>query len=1006
MRPNKLILENFGPFVGKATVDFDNLGEFFLISGRTGSGKTTIFDGLMFALYGETAGHRDERTVVSHHNREEDGAVPGVTLEFSLGLRRYRILRKPTHRRRHKTRQDKSVEEKQYVELGTFENNKWNIETGNLTDINTKIIELIRLTPDEFSKIIMLPQGEFQRFLEEKTKERAEVLEKLFPTAIHGNIAEAFKQRAKRSKDEIKRIEQGLETLLGEFNPETFEKTKSEYTQEIAGAQDVLKEKKDELLIQTANLRTFEGINSDFLRLRKCEENLAALGERSAHFRESDKRLKRARQAERIQPVARKYRQEAEDIERLERELDNNQGRRDKLEAERKTWQSEKELLPGIRSEIQNMAIRRAALEKNLEAFTKLEVLRNKLQGLLNEERKCQNNLFVLQKNQKQLQDELNQPGVNGDALSELSSRLEEFALREKELLENKHRALEVEKTRREIEELEKQTGRLKQNQEQTATHLSINRARREELEKKKEASMAATLAAGLNPAEPCPVCGSQEHPHPANRDTPPFTLEELLEAARRDEAGAARELAGIEENIKRVHTTRSELVTRMESGGPLTDPGESSENILSALEALSRKREEIRRAREDLQNELNRKEARQKRFNEQTEELQTRERELARVQTGLGETRASIEALSQSLEDSKDPDAEISSLTDSMRRGEDRIETIETRGNELDAGIQSLISNRDQMTNQRRDLRARYETTGAELNEILNQLSFSGVPEVEEALLRDYEIEELEQSLKKYDSDKRENDRELADLRRRLKGQKELPLEKIRETLEALETEIAGLEQNREQTRDALRELEGRNKEYLRLQKEREKIGEESSLVVNLARDLNGDNARKISFKNFVLGAYLERVARMATRRLERMSEGRYRLLVNDQGYDQRSQTGLELDVFDSNTGRRRNVRTLSGGEKFMAAISLALGLADVIQERSGGIELGAVFIDEGFGSLDDQSLDRAIGILDEIRGNRMVGVISHVGELKSRIESRIEVVKGKNGSKIRMPA
>jgi exonuclease SbcC len=202
-----------------------------------------------------------------------------------------------------------------------------------------------------------------------------------------------------------------------------------------------------------------------------------------------------------------------------------------------------------------------------------------------------------------------------------------------------------------------------------------------------------------------------------------------------------------------------------------------------------------------------------------------------------------------------------------------------------------------------------------------------------------------------------------------------------------------------------ALRDLQDFQKlgeRYEELQRQRKVISRESAGLVRLSRDLSGDNEKRVSFKSFVLGMYLSLVSAYASKRFSQMSDGRYRLSVRTETEDRRSQAGLELDVLDAATGIKRPVGTLSGGEKFMASISLALGLADAIQERSGGIELEAVFIDEGFGALDDQALDNAISILDEIRGTRMVGVISHVGELKSRIPVQIEVTKGSRGSHI----
>jgi exonuclease SbcC len=225
-----------------------------------------------------------------------------------------------------------------------------------------------------------------------------------------------------------------------------------------------------------------------------------------------------------------------------------------------------------------------------------------------------------------------------------------------------------------------------------------------------------------------------------------------------------------------------------------------------------------------------------------------------------------------------------------------------------------------------------------------------------------------------------------------------------IRTRLESLEAETAEAEAERDRTAAALDALE---RDAVRLREETrryDELAKNAAALTGLADDLSGKNPKKKSFDAWLLGLYLAEVAAYATRRLERMSESRYSLLLNNTGETGRARTGLDLAVFDAYTGKTRPCATLSGGESFMASISLALGLADSIQNRTGGIRLDAVFVDEGFGSLDDAALEKALGILEELRDHRMVGLISHVGEMKSRIPSRIEVLKSGSGSKIRI--
>ena len=232
-----------------------------------------------------------------------------------------------------------------------------------------------------------------------------------------------------------------------------------------------------------------------------------------------------------------------------------------------------------------------------------------------------------------------------------------------------------------------------------------------------------------------------------------------------------------------------------------------------------------------------------------------------------------------------------------------------------------------------------------------------------------------------------------------------ELPGEDmIRQELSQLAAEQETAEEERDRASGRIAALE-RDTQLLRETSDRyEELRAKSRRYAALSEDLRGSNPKRKPFDAWLLGRYLEEVAAFATRRLERMSEGRYSLLLDTGGEKGRAWTGLDLAVFDAYTGRRRPCATLSGGESFMASISLALGLADSIQNRSGGVRLDAVFIDEGFGSLDDATLDLAMTVLDELRSHRMVGLISHVAGMRSRISSRIDVIKSVSGSKIRL--
>ena len=287
-------------------------------------------------------------------------------------------------------------------------------------------------------------------------------------------------------------------------------------------------------------------------------------------------------------------------------------------------------------------------------------------------------------------------------------------------------------------------------------------------------------------------------------------------------------------------------------------------------------------------------------------------------------------------------------------------------------------------------------------LQERLAKTPFASIEECRKNLLEENEISGMEKIISTHNDRKKEVKVKLETVRKKISGKERPDMAALSGEHKKQEGLCEELETRKGEISTEIRETQQRRDSFNGLMNEIDFLMKETETLASLASDLNGNNPKNINFQNFILGTYLCEVTDFATERLLRMTEGRYRLMVNEEIIHGAKQTGLELDVFDSFSGQQRSVRSLSGGEKFLASISLSLGLADAIQSRSGAIELDAIFIDEGFGSLDEEALDRALSILDEIRGNRMVGIISHVAELKNRIPSQIRVVRGGNGSRI----
>jgi exonuclease SbcC len=346
----------------------------------------------------------------------------------------------------------------------------------------------------------------------------------------------------------------------------------------------------------------------------------------------------------------------------------------------------------------------------------------------------------------------------------------------------------------------------------------------------------------------------------------------------------------------------------------------------------------------------------------------------------------------------------------DALERCESRILEIEadisahdTKLTESRARAHVLTGKRDALALSLADAAKGLAKDEAALSRDLEKAGFSGSDDARDAAIPEAERDRLERAVSEADSALAETRGLLADVRKELSGWDGPDAESVIAELDGINAALAEADAELETRSGTLAELDALKARHDELEAERAERSVAAGRMNALANDLTGNNPLKTGFDAWILGMYLEEITAYANTRLERMSEGRYRIQLNDSYRKGNAYAGLELEILDAYTGKARPSATLSGGETFMASISLALGLADSIQSRSGGIQLDAVFIDEGFGSLDESSLERAIGILDEIRGSRMVGIVSHVVELRSRIPNRIEVVKTVAGSSIR---
>lgn len=1012
MKPVRLTLSGIGPYLQTQVLEFDRLGDFFLISGRTGSGKTTLFDSIAFALYGKLPGSRLESHMVSDF--VDPGSQVFVEFEVYLGKDLYRICRRPA-RQVPKLRGQGFKQIVQEVELSVFRRGEWHRETGKLTDINDFLQQKLVLSLDEFTRIILLPQGEFQRFLEEDTARKNEILSKLFPMEIFERISDHFREKANQFQSELKKmddhlvelnrkiqekleddswktLDQSRTDLQGQFKEK--EKKKAGLEEELRKALEkgAIAEKIDRVRFA---LKTMEGRLPEIEGLERKKEGLlkvmelAPLLESIDSTRQESSRLlleKEKRQQTLIEIQTR--------LESLEKQLE----RKDELQAE----------LSGLLRRMESQGEILQLLEKGHQ----LEGQIHPLQSQLNQRTR---NLEGIKQNRETLQSRLKDPANQDldERLSSLFTRERELQQIKSELADSIHNASLRDDFHREraklLERLESHGSKMPVLQEEFDLIAGIRR----DFSDRKKARLLQELASSLIQGEPCPVCGSTDHPAPArlaSGDGKPGGEKPLLE----DEIetrfqGALQGLTREKENGAALQERLGELQEKIRTANFPEDLPPTTD-LRDRLQTLTREASQLRKAiaegeqaqREKIQ------------LQNQIQELVARERE---QESGRNEIQQQLTGLQKDLEHNTQKLLSLSGQTN-LNPEQAKATYIETE--QKTTRLRTLLEELESTTARTREARAATESGLEDLEKGLENL-VTGLQQKEELLAKEQKrlsiphesearnllrdrgnIQWMEEQIKTFREEQIRTRTELESLLQSLGEEPLVDPEKIKEQLSLVQASLDELTARLKELTLLEHEMDLLKKDLTTGEKKRDTLIQESGELLAISADLNGKNEKKTDFRTFVLGSYLEEVASRATLRLERMSENRYSLFLQTDGADGRKKAGLDLDVFDSFTGKRRNVRSLSGGEKFLASISLALGLADVIQERAGGISVEAMFIDEGFGSLDSSTLDLAISILNDIRGGRMVGVISHVEELKNRIPGQVRIEKTGKGSRI----
>ena len=1010
MKPLRLVLQAFGPYAARQELDFADLQgqDFFLIHGPTGAGKTSILDGISYALYGETSGGlREARDMRSHF--ADPALETRVRFEFQLGEHLYRVDRCPEQM---VPKQRGGGQKKQ-----TYTANLWELEAGEASPLATekpsaidaRVIELMGFKASQFRQVVLLPQGRFQEFMLAGSAERQAILQVLFQTERYARITQALADEEKSLKDTMRATLAESQQLLESVGVESVEDLPG-LIKESERRENQLKQDQERATVAaaTAAAELQEGLRASAL----VQEREAARTEREAleaKIQVMDVRrteLERARRAEGVLPAARRL-QEAKGRTRDLREMEA------RLAEAADASVGALAAAEGQLAQAEGQEIRREELRRSIARLRELEPKLLALEEARREVRTC-----ALERGR--LDDEVSahkhRAERAGQDWTRLQTVLQELRMEVGHADNREHLLYLVKKQRSQRDELErfwmqgKDAKETLDNAEGTLWAAKDERtAAQSALQSilaRRQDAQAAALARHLEAGAPCPVCGSLEHPLPAHNaaDLPD---EDAIHGAQDRFDLAEASLAQAQENATQRRIAYEGLRARTDA---LLDAlGELAQQPAEAFASQeAERRADLERSRAaatrlpsvelDVLAAEERKTAAEQTLEAsqaQQQELHTRETEAkARVrfleESLLSELRAPG-ALSTRLEQAERDLAESEKELQAARAQRDAAQT------EVQGAKARLDAHRERM----RDGLAEIAACDRELEEAIAAGRFRDRSDFELAQRPAEAQEALAQELERFASALQSAEDRLRRAVAQAEGIAAPNLERLQSLVDEAQARLSKVGEDLGQAQAELasflrvkKTLEDKDREIAALDRRYRVLG-------RLAKAAKGEDGARISFERYVQATILDEVLVSASARLRRMSKQRYALRRALGTGDLRKAGGLDLEVTDTHTGRARAVSTLSGGEGFLASLALALGLSDVVQRNAGGIRLDTVFIDEGFGSLDQESLDLALRTLEELKqGGRLVGLISHLEEVKARIPARLEVTPGPGGS------
>lgn len=925
MKPLKLTMSAFGSYAGKNVIDFTGQQQgIFLITGDTGAGKTTIFDAITYALYNQTSGgERNGNMMRSQYAQPETETY--VELEFLYRGQTYRVRRNPDYKITKKLKNGKIREQKvpHSVEL-TLPDGTVFPEKKNATD--AKIIEILGLTADQFSQIVMIAQGDFLKLLYTKSDERKMIFSKLFRTDIYWKIQENLRRKSMEMDERIQENDRAFEQEKSRIIPlpESEELPLDELVERL---RERLKDALKEQNLRRANVEElnkkitkYEEINKLFRSLEKIRQTGKELEARQAESKERRQQIENARKADKVLVAEQQNLRQQQEVEQSAQAIAKMT----------ETLANDQEMFESLKTQLQESEAKQkreaADIQKKMLALEQSFPSYEALQNARSEEQQAKK---VWEDLGKTSEESFHKKEAGIAALKEQQKQQEQV----------------VEQT--------------KKSWEQTSLGASESAKHYEHMYEAFLKEQAGILAENLSAGCPCPVCGSTVHPDPAKLSDHAVTELEVEQAKKtRAAAEEKRDLAYAAFEAEK--TEKQKLAQAVEK--------EEADFVLAQTIAKQQ-----------------RKEAEQNYVSLQKIAEQIREK---LVYPSLAEAKKQYAAMQKALEAAEQ---EIAKKRQKVSELAEAMNTLKG---------QKLAEEENQKTAKKLAVK-----TEKEYAKLLEKSGFVSEETYHLAILPERSRSKLEREEKEYESQCLRQQSEQKLLEKQVSGKTYTDTTELNEQLKAekqalKETEKTYMELHTAYEND--RSVLQNCAVYLEKGK---KLESEDQVIKSLSKTANGrlSGSAKIDFETYIQRQYFKQIIHEANKRLLTMSNHQFILKLKEEANTGRkTNEGLDLSVYSLVTDSERDVKTLSGGESFLAALAMALGLSDIVERSAGAIHPDMMFIDEGFGSLDAQSRQQAIEVLGELAGDsRMVGIISHVTELKEQIDRKLVVNRTDNGSR-----